>query len=236
MNIEQLKKDIIPPELMLKLYGDIPDSEVEAKIELLDDFLEKVRDSYDEDVFKVLRSNQLAVLLWMAKRYQEVITHAEEVVHLLAPEDYPTYYFLSADLLIKCNFILSKYEKAEKWARLALENHQHSSVISNLHILNNYADVRLATNKPLDKKYSPLIQSIIDEYGFPEKLNDPLETIKSMEARHKYWNRQLSELILINRSDPPEYLKELENYKNSCEIEWYRNYAQKAINSLKNKK
>lgn len=234
MNREQLQKDIFPAELMLKLYGgDIPDSEVELKIELLDEALEKVRDNYDQDVLTVMRNNHIAVLHWMAKQYQKVIPHAEEVINLLEPQDYPTYYFISIDLLIKCNFILSKYKTADKWARIALENHHLSDTISNLHILNNYTDVLLATKNPLDEKYKPLIQSIIDEYGFPEKLEDPLETIRSMTVRHRYWNKMLSEIRLNNRPDSPEYIKELENYRDICEIEWYRNYVSKTLKNLR---
>ena len=233
MNREQLQIDFFPTELMLKFYRDIPESEYETKIKLVNDYIEEVRDSYDEDVLKIKQQNQIAHIYWTSEHYPKAIYHFEIVVESMEPEDYPSIYFLALNLLIRGNILLSNYKEAEKWAELAFENHHLADAISNLHILNDYCDVITKTEIFLDKKYHPLIQSIIDEYGFPEKLGDPVETIRSMTVRHRYWNNMLSEIRLINRQDSPEYIKELENYRDSCEIEWYRNYVSKTLNNLR---
>ncbi|SFU18099.1 hypothetical protein SAMN04489724_4765 [Algoriphagus locisalis] len=234
MNREQLQKDFFPPEIILKIYQDIPDSEIEAKIKLVNEYIEKVRGTYDEDVLKIHQHNQIAFCYWIAEQYVESIKHFEIVVESLQPEDCSTKYFLALNLLIRGTRLLSKYNEAEKWAESALANHHLSDAISNLHILNDYCDVITETESFLDEKHNLLIQSIIDEYGFPEKLEDPIDTIQSMSMRHKYWSNTYSKIVLnFRESDPEEYIQEIEKYIESCDIEWFRNHALKSIEIIK---
>ena len=236
MNREQLQKDFFPTELMLKLYRDIPESEYETKIKLVNDYIEEVRHSYDEDVLKIKQQNQIAHIYWTSELYQQAINHFEIVVKSMEPEDYHSIYFLALNLLIRGNILLSNYKEAEKWAELAFENHHLADAISNLHILNDYCDVITKTETFLDKKHHPLIQSIIDEYGFPEILGDPVETIRSMQKRYKFWARKMGELELASVSTDLNYtILAYENYINSCEIEWFRKYALESIENIKNK-
>ena len=152
----------------------------------------------------------------------------------MEPVDSPIIYFLSLLQLIRCNRILTNYEVAEKWAELALENHHLAPINYNLHILNDYADVLSETETSLAKKYYPLIQSIIDEYGFPERLKAPFETIRSMSKRHKIWARKMGDLTLAYaKSDTVNTFQDLEEYIESCEIEWYRNYVSKTLKNLR---
>ncbi|MCE7053365.1 hypothetical protein LZF95_01665 [Algoriphagus sp. AGSA1] len=234
MNLEQLRKDIFPSELILKLYRDIPNAQYEEKIKLVNDYIDEVQDIYDEDVLKIKKHNQIAFCYWMAEQYPLAIQHFEMVVENMEPEDYPHLYFLALNLLIRGNRILSNYEIAEKWAELAWENHHLAHAISNLHILNDYTDVITETKTILDKKYYPLIRSIIDEYGFPEELEDPVKTIRSMNQRHKLWSIKYGEIVMtFRKSDHEKYIRELEQFIDSCEIEWYRNYAEKTVERLK---
>ncbi|WPR73455.1 hypothetical protein [Algoriphagus sp. NG3] len=236
MNLEQLRKDIFPSELILKLYKDIPDTQYEEKIKLVNNYIDEVRDSYDEDVLKIKKHNQIAFCYWMAEQYPQAIQHFEMVVENMEPEDYPPLYFLALNLLIRGNRILSNYEVAERWAELAWKNHNFAHAISNLNILNDYTDLITDSETILDKKYYPLIQSIIDEYGFPEELEDPIETIRSMHQRHKFWSNKLSKTVItFRKSTQEEYTEKLEQYVKSCEIEWFQNLARETLVKLKSK-
>lgn len=234
MNREQLKKDFFPAELMLKLYRDLADCGAEAKIKLIDEYIEKVRDSYDEDVLFIKQHNQIAHMHFMSGQHEQAISYFEMVVEKMAPDDYPPIYFLAINLLIRSNCILTNYDVAKQWGELALKNHHHADPISNLHILNDYMDVLSETETDLDKKHYSVIQSIIDEYGFPEKLRDPVETIRSMNKRHKIWARKMGDLTLnYAKPDGAATFEDLERYIESCEIGWYRNYARNMLDKLK---
>ncbi|WP_439488271.1 hypothetical protein [Algoriphagus sp.] len=236
MNLEQLQKDFFPPEIIFKIYRDIPDTKYEEKIKLVNDYAKKVKESYDEDVVKVRLNNQLAHIYWESEQFAQAIYHFEIVIDNMEPEDYPSIYFLALNQLIRCNRILTNYEVAERWAELAWEKHHLAHAISNLHILNDYTDVITESKTILDEKYYPLIQSIIDEYGFPEELSDPVETIRSMNQRHKLWSNKYGEIARnLRKFEAEENIKKLEEYIESCEIEWYRNYAEKTVDRLKNK-
>lgn len=236
MNREQLNSNFFPPELMLKLFRDIPDSEVESKIKLVNEYIDKVRGSYEEDVLKIHQQNQIAHIYWSSEQFLKAVDHFEIVVKNLKPADSPQIYFLAINLLIRGNAFLSNYKTAKKWAEVALENHHLANTNYNLNILNDYTDVLSETETGLDKKYFPLIQSIIDEYGFPEKLVDPVETIRSMKKRHKYWARKMSEMELESvSSDVTVTIDAYEDYIESCEIGWFRKYASNTLARLKNK-
>jgi hypothetical protein len=47
--------------------------------------------------------------------------------------------------------------------------------------------------------YLPVIQSVIEEAGFPQKLAEPISTIYSMKKADHHWNRKLMELELTHR-------------------------------------
>ncbi|RAI89330.1 hypothetical protein [Algoriphagus yeomjeoni] len=236
MNREQLQRDFFPAEIMLKLYRDLAGSGAEAKIELIDEYIEKVRDSYDEDVLYIKQHNQIAHIYCMSEQHKQAISHFEMVVEKMAPDDYPPIYFLAINLLIRSNCILTNYDVAKKWGELALKNHHHADPISKLHILNDYMDVLSETETDLDKKHYSVIQSIIDEYGFPEKLGDPVETVRSMNKRHKFWARKMGDLTLAYaKTDGANTFEDLEQYIESCEIGWYKVHALKSLDLLKNK-
>ncbi len=235
MNREQLQKDFFPKEVMLKLFRD--STHLESKIELINDYIDEVRDSYDEDVLQIIQNNQIAHTYWMSEQYAQAIAHFEIVVENMEPEDYPSNYILVLNLLIRGNRLLSNYKEAEKWIALAFGNSKIYHPFDNLIILNDYADLIADSGQAFDESHNPLIQSIIDELGFPEKLKDPVETIRSMNKSHKYWARKLTSIEADSlKPDLDLTIKEYEEYAVSCEIEWYRNYAKNTIERLKIKK
>ena len=236
MNLEQLKKDIFPSELTIKLYRDIPYSEVDSKIKLINEYIEEVRGSFDDDVLKLKQHNQIAFCYWMAEQYPQAIKHFEMVVKNMELEDYPSMYFLALNLLIRGNRLLSHYKGAEKWVALAFDDTEIFHAFENLINLNDYADLISETGQGFNKNYIPLIQSIINELGFPEKLEDPVTTIWSMNKTQKFWARKLGEIDIKSvKSDLNVIIKEYENYIGACEIGWYRNYAKNAVEKMKQK-
>ncbi|MEB2775992.1 tetratricopeptide repeat protein [Algoriphagus sp. D3-2-R+10] len=236
MNRELLNSNFFPKDLMLKLFSDISDSDVETKISLINDHIDEVGDSYDEDVLKIQQHNLIAFCYWMAEQYPQAIKHYEKVMEILKPEDSPQIYFLALNLLIRGNRLLSHYEEAEKWITLAFDDTDILNAFENLINLNDYADLISETGQGFKKNYIPLIQSIINELGFPEKLEDPVTTIRSMNKTQKFWARKLGEIEIGSvRPDLSVTIKGYENYIESCEIDWYRNYAKNAVERIKQK-
>ncbi|MEP2348322.1 MAG: tetratricopeptide repeat protein [Algoriphagus sp.] len=235
MNREQLQKDFFPAEIMLQLVKqEIPLSD---KIKLINSYLDKVRDSYDAEVLKIKQHNQLAHIYWMSEHYEEAIAHFEIVVENMEAEDYPSLYSLALNLLIRCNRLLSNYQEAEKYATLAFASFDTFHPFKKLNILTDYADLIADSGKIFDENYISIIQATIDELGFPEKLDDPIETIRSMSKRNQVWNRKLSDwTIKYRESDLDEKKRELVQYIDSCEIGWYKDYALNTLEILQNKK
>ncbi|WP_086540191.1 hypothetical protein [Algoriphagus antarcticus] len=55
------------------------------------------------------------------------------------------------------------------------------------------------SKQEFDQSYLPIIQSVIEEAGFPHKLGEPISTIYSMKKADHHWNRKLMELELTHR-------------------------------------
>ena len=165
MNREQPRKDIFPAELILKLFGN--ETHLPDKLKLINDYIEEVRDSFDEDVLKIIKNSQIAHIYWMSNQYPEAITHFEIVVENMGAEDSPSKYFLAINLLIRGNRLLSNYKEAEKWIALAFENSDIFHPFENLINLNDYADLVIDSGQSFDEIHNHLIQSIIYKLGFP---------------------------------------------------------------------
>ncbi|PZX53437.1 hypothetical protein LV84_03161 [Algoriphagus ratkowskyi] len=235
MNREQLQKDIFPAELILKLFGN--ETKLPDKITLINDYIEGVKGSYDAEVLKIIQNNQIAHIYWEAGNYEHAIAHFEIVVENMEPEDKPSLYFLALNLLIRSNRMLSKIEKALTWSIQALNNSHIATENYRLINLKEYAELLTDTEENFDDKYLPVIKSIIDFYGIPIEVNDPIDTVKLIHQMHSYWAKKLTVLeAKIRKSDPDMMIREYEEYASSCEIEWYRNYAENSLERLKNKK
>ncbi len=235
MNREQLRKDIFPAELILKLFGN--ETQLPDKLKLINDYIEEVRDSFDEEVLKIIKNNQIAHIYWMSNQYPEAITHFEIVVESMEPEDNPALYFLALNLVIRSTRILSKFDEALNWSIHALDNIHSATANYNLINLKEYAELLSGTKKNFDDKYVPVMQSVIDFYGIPVEVKYPIETVKLIHQMHSYWAKKLTVLEAnFRESDLDFMIREYEEYATSCDIEWYRDYAKNTLVRLKSKK
>ncbi|WP_439484380.1 hypothetical protein [Cyclobacterium plantarum] len=110
-----------------------------------------------------------------------------------------------------------------------------ASSFEKLNILKEYVDVLTDANKPFNKDYEPIIEYVIADLGFPQKLIDPIETIIAMRDANHVWNHKLSELAISRAQieDTNQIKKDYKNFRKHCPIEWYRKYAEDAINKRK---
>jgi len=64
------------------------------------------------------------------------------------------------------------------------------------------------SKQEFDQSYLPIIQSVIEEAGFPHKLGEPISTIYSMKKADHLWNRKLMELEISHRLNKETVLEE----------------------------
>lgn len=235
MNREQLQKDFYPPEIMLKLFGD--ETELQDKLTLINNYIEGVRGTYDEDVLRIFQNNQIGYSYWLAGKHEQAIEHFKLVVENMHPEDNPSLYFLAINLLIRSNRMLPKIEEAFTWAIHALDNSNFASANYNLTSLKEYAEIIRDMNKDFDDKYLAVIQSVIDFFGISVEVKDPIERVKLIHQMHSYWAKRLTVLDAnFRESDLDLMIREYEAYTSTCEIDWYKDYALKTLEILKIKK
>jgi hypothetical protein len=75
-------------------------------------------------------------------------------------------------------------------------------------LLEDYADLISDSKQEFYPSYLPVIQSVIEEAGFPQKLAEPISTIYSMKKADNHWNRKLMELNLSHRLNKETLLEE----------------------------
>jgi hypothetical protein len=90
------------------------------------------------------------------------------------------------------------------------------------------------SKQEFDQSCLPIIQSVIDEAGFPQKLADPISTINSMREMHLYWNRMMMKLRVTKNRETK--LEAYQKYHDTCEIGYYKDYLNKAISEIKKEK
>lgn len=235
MNCEQLQKDFFPPELMLKLVGN--ETQLHDKLTLINDYIAEVRDFYDEEVLQIIQNNQLGFSYWLAEKYEQAIKHFKLVVENMHPEDNSPLFFLALNLIIRSNRMLSKIEEALNWSIHALDYSHFATANYKLINLKEYAELLIDFKGNFDDKYIPVIQSVIDFFGIPAEVINPLDTVKLIHKMHSFWAKKLTVLEAnFRESDLDLMIMEYEAYTSSCEIEWYREYAFKTLEILKNKK
>lgn len=237
MEREQFNREFLNRDMTLKLYRDIPQFDFSTKIGLIKSYTDQIKNSYDSEVFEVRLNNEIGFVYWNAKEYALAIKHFEKVISILKPDDYPFLYFNVVCLLIRSNRLISNYGASLLWVEKAIDNISYSeSSFVKLDILNEYVDLILESNQSFNDDFTPIIQFIIDDLGFPEKLRDPKETAKSMKKTNGLWNQKLSKVTLMDKNDKQARIKEFEKYYEACEISWYKNYANDKINKLKEDK
>ena len=146
-------------------------------------------------------------------------------------------YFLTIGLILRCSRLIGNFDQAFFWAKKAFAEVMHAPGFNfKLDLFKAYADLISDSKLEFDQSYLPIIQTVIDEAGFPQKLAEPISAINSMWEMHQYWNRELMELTIAQHQNKESLLEEYQQYHNTCEIGWCRDYADKAISEIKKKK
>jgi hypothetical protein len=235
MIIEQLKSEFLPKEIILKLHRDMEVSDYKSRIKLVEVYAKSISDSFDNDVFEVKLNNELGFLYWQGEQFHSAIRHYEKVVKILKAEHYPWIYFHTIGMLCRCNRLIKNYQKSLEWIVLAFEqNDMIDGNFDRLYLLTEYADLILDSNISFNSDYLPLISEVIDKLEFKiSSPDDPVKSIQLLKQTNLKWNRELSRITLLPRDNKKAILKEFEKYYKSCEIGWYRNYANDRIAELK---
>ncbi|NMM47680.1 tetratricopeptide repeat protein [Marinigracilibium pacificum] len=236
MNVHRYSKDLLSKETTLKLYQDISITKVEDKIRLIIHEADIVRSSFDDDVFQVKLNNQIGFCYWEVGDYQKAITHFEKVIDLLNPEEDISLFFLTLNLLIKCNRLTSNYEKGFHWSSIAFNNIDKSkSPFEKLHLLTEYAGLVTDSKTKFDDDFIKFILDVINQFGMNINVNSPIEAINEIHIINGTWNRKYSEIILTNTKDIAASIELYEEYKRNCPIEFYKNLANEKLVKLKSK-
>ncbi|WP_162340171.1 MULTISPECIES: hypothetical protein [Cyclobacterium] len=216
---------------MFKLYRDIPIWDYRQQIDLVNSYAGTIKASMDREVFDIKLHHQIGYCYWQGGIYRQAIVHFEKVTNKLAPHHHPSLYFQIVGLLIRCNRQIQEFRKALNWAETALKNQETTtSSFEKLNILKEYVDALNDSTEPFNKDYEPIIEYVIADLGFPETLTDPIETVNAIRTTHHIWSRKLSDVELSQAHlEEDQIIRAFENYKQHCPIEWYRNYAQHAI-------
>ncbi|SHM79463.1 Tetratricopeptide repeat-containing protein [Cyclobacterium lianum] len=232
MNKDQLTSDFLPKEIVLKLYRDIPIWDYQQQIELVNSYAETIIESMDPDVYAVKLHNQIGFCYCQAGRYPQAIAHFKKVIEHLAPSHHPSLYFHVIGLVIRSNRQMKEFGEAIYWAEIGLYNLDNAkSSFERLNILAGYVDVLKEAYEPFNQAYERIITHVIADLGFPETPTDPIETVNALRTTNHIWNRKLSDLevSLAHSKDDEQIISALENFRQHCPIEWYRKYAEKAI-------
>jgi len=90
-------------------------------------------------------------------------------------------YFLTIGLILRCSRLIGNFDQAFFWAKKAFAEVMHAPGFNfKLDLLQDHGDLISDSKQEFDQSCLPIIQSVIDEAGFPQKLADPISTINSM--------------------------------------------------------
>ncbi|UCS92155.1 tetratricopeptide repeat protein [Echinicola marina] len=231
---EQFNREFLPREIVLKLVRDFGAEQFEQKINLIKDYTRTIKSSFDSRVFKTRYNNEIGFIYWEAQQYESAIPFFRKAIENLNPEDAPFLYFHIIGLLIRCNRHINNYSASFTWVDRAINNLDAAeSSFQRLNILGEYTDLLNETNEKFD--YDPkMILQIIEDLGFPKQIYNPKETIDSMRRTNKIWNRKLSEIELMGKTDKDSLISIYIQFKKDCPIKWYCGYADEKIKRIKN--
>ncbi|MBD8488800.1 hypothetical protein IFO69_08590 [Echinicola sp. CAU 1574] len=233
MDLDQLRKDFMPKELVLKLFTEIPSGHWEEQFKLLDDHFKSIKDQIDPDVFFIRTNQQYGFFSWEAGRYKEAINFYEQAISRLTYDDYDFLYHIISSQLIRCYRLIGNMEMAMQWFDTSVSKRRNvDSLFHLLDLMKEYRLIVLDTHKHFDEDYLENVQEIIDGLGFPTELSDPITTLEEIETLNGVWNRKLGQLELNTRDDVKLKKEYLSTYKKECPIGWYRDYAAKALEKL----
>jgi tetratricopeptide (TPR) repeat protein len=237
MKQEKYEAVFLTSELTIRLFRDFADDQFEDKIALIRKYAATIQSTLDPEVFEVKLNEQIGLCYYVGGQYQETIDCNKTILEILKPEDSPMKYFLTIGLIIRCSRLIGNFDQAFFWAKKAFAEIAHALGFNYiLLLLEDYADLISDSKQEFDQSYLPIIQSVIEEAGFPQKLAEPISTINSMREMHLYWNRKLMELDITHHQNKESLLEEYQKYHDTCEIGWYKDYVKKAISEIKKEK
>jgi tetratricopeptide (TPR) repeat protein len=230
MKQEKKLREFFSTEITLKLYQEFDLADYESRISFVREEAEKVRQFFEEDVFEKKLNNRIAHCYLDAEKYAESIPHLEREVELSRIEN-NQFYFFPIWLLIRSNRETGNFLVAFKWSEKAIDLFEHANSFDKLNVFKEYADLVSDSGEAFNPDYSHIIEEIITDLGFSEKLEDPIKTIYSMVKSNRIWNRKLGEIHLKKDLDQKEKLRLYQEYRDTCEIGWYRDYALRILNN-----
>lgn len=233
MKQEKNLLEFFSTEVTLKLYREFDLTDYESRISFVKEEAEKIRQFFDEDVFEKKLNNKIAHCYLDAEKYAEAIPHLEREVELSNLEN-NQFYFFPIWLLIRSNRETGNFSGAFKWNEKAIGLFEYASSFDKLNVFKEYADLVSDSDEAFNPDYSHFIQEIITDLGFSENLEDPIKTIYSMVESNRVWNRKLGEMLMTKGLDQKEKLRLNQEYQDTCEIGWYRDYALRILNNQKN--
>ncbi|WP_200975130.1 hypothetical protein [Echinicola sp. 20G] len=233
MDLEQLRKDFMPKELVMKLFVEIPKGHWEKKFKVLDAYFRSIKDQMDPDVFFIRTNQEYGFFSWEAGKYWEAVHYYEQAISRLAYEDYEFLYHNISSQLIRCNGLVGNTQKALEWLETALMNKRKGDNLFHLlDLMREYWQILVATKGQFDDRYLKYIQEVSLGLGFSIELSDPLTAIKEMDGLNKEWNHKLQRIGKDTRDNVSLKKQHLEKFKGECPIAWYQDYAAKALERI----
>ena len=234
MNKDQLKKDFLSAELMMKMHSALTARDFEEKIWLVHAYAQSQIANLDEDVLQLKLNHEIGFIYYEAAQFASAISFFEKVVYQLKPSDHELLYFLDLSLLVKCNLALEQFTQAKVWIEKALAELGHDrGIFQRLSLVEDYAEYLEAAGDTFADAYISLLDSIVDELGFDESLPaDPLERLAIISQKNAIWNRKLMKIELQHRHQPEARKKALADYLKNCTIKWYRDYVRQRLDEI----
>lgn len=230
---EDFDKDLMPPELVLKLIRDFSPENYEGKLSLVHDHFEKLKSSnlYHPSVLALKEEEQNALIYWDAGQFYKSVLHYESILNSSIVEHAPNSYSMAAFMTIRCYRLIKNYAASMQWSDHVLSRPEILSNFSKLDVLSEYVDLLNETSSEFNKNYVPIILEIITELGFSVEYKDnPVESILTIKELNRKWN-----LKIPTRRLPDAGRKEnWEKYILECEVGWYKKYAKQRLDEIKN--
>jgi hypothetical protein len=230
LNLRKNEREFFDTEVTLKLYREFDFNDYEARIAYVKAEAEKVRSHFDEACFTEKLSSRIAHCYLDAEKFGEAIPYLAKEVEL--KDKWDSFYLFPIWLLIRCNRLIKDFEKGLYWSEKAFSLFDQANAMDKLNVFVEYSKLLMDYEKPFNPDYLHFIQEIIDEHGFPQRLEEPTATIQSLDVMNRKWNRKLSDISMMKTADKAEKITLFHKYIEVCEIGWYRENAEKVIANL----
>ncbi len=227
--------NFLSDEIVLKMYRELRNADAQTKINTLIDYAASVKDQFDDDRIQFEIDKQKALIYYDAKDYATALPYLEKVLAAEIPGQRSESWHLYSLLQIRTNRHLQRYKEGLACFQKALKQMEDGdSAFMYLDLLVDYVNICQDAGIDFDALYLPLIDRVVNELGFPAFDLGPLEKILKLEELNKHWNVMLGQLYLQKIAEL-EKIKGYQDYINTCEIGWYKAYAEKVKARLETK-